>query len=801
MSKVQNTDSPADFGASTTFNLSLNEGIANQRFMVDSGEKSAADGKSSTAEASLQPSLSNQAWLEVARALNQNALDQETQRCSRSVNFDITTEVKSLLNGFELVAYVDDGSGTAYVDIGSGDPPKTGGSTSEGSADSATPDKTAASDNRPAPFKIPPVFGTPEEQEADAPLKDQPKQEADPRFEALKKRIAAADQIDPKLAINDVLAGQLHSVDLIETLTKTEIASKDNKPLLEVAQGIDQQKFNSYVAYLSPATTRADLALARIATGDAEQVKQGEKGLIEALRLRPELQFNAELQNATELAFKMMAESRQKAGLPPLGTANSVVSSFESSTSTKPDTGIGTGSPGTATGIVDGAKAYEKLGRASQLFQEKGMEGAAPLFQQAISESDKLDQKAMTEQRLQLFARKLELGSQIAEATVQGKNTDSLKGLHQKVAEREWESYKNYLGPASIRTNTAMAMIASGNVQSLVEAKKLLAEAIQLRPELEFSKDYQEHLKRAFQAHNQNKPLIPTENVDGQANKTSTAEKQIDVKPDYKPFDAEKKTTQVPEIANEPEMERYLADRLTGPVLTAGLLYLGYRSVKSQYNRRLERVRVARLGDLLRVSDSETSGEDKPTERKIGDNKTTENKSADNKPADKKAADDKTPHKPDEPVRPKRRVVDRENLSRDGIEIAQDGTRTFTNAQGELMKLSWRERLTDTEMQELEKTRKDLERRVEKGEKLSKEDSRQLDALNHFEKNKFDAKLHKKVVEAIEKSRPEGGFRARDAVGPAIGIAIVTSAIVGYYLNSRGEKQEEPLKRAKFNDK
>lgn len=785
MSKVHNTDSPADFGASTTFNLSVNDGNANQRSILDTNDQNGTD------KGSFQPDLSNQAWLEIAKSVNQNE-----QR-----NFDPNPEVKSLLNGFELVAYLDDEGS---------DLPKPGGSTADGSdtnrdrtnADSAGSDKTATPDKMP-----PDVVAMPEEPKADVPLKDQPKQEKDPRFEALKKRIAAADQIDPKLAINDVLAGQLHSVDLIETLTKTDLASKDNKPLLEVAQGIDQQKFNSYVAYLSPATTRADLALARIATGHAEQVKQGKKELIEALRLRPELQFNSELQNATELAFKMMAESRQKAGLPPLGTANSVASSSESNTNTKPGTENGTGSSGTASGIVDGTRAYEKLGRASQLFQEKGMEGAAPLFQQAISESDKLDQKAMTERRLQLFARKLELTSQIAEATIQGKNTDSLQGLHQKVAEREWDSYKNYLSPASIRTNTAMAMIASGDVKSLVEAKKLLAEAIRLRPELEFSKDYQEHLKKAFQAHNQNRTAAPTVAENG--NKPSTAEKQIDVKPDYKPFEAEKKTTPVPEIANEPEMERYLSDRLTGPVLTAGLLYLGYRAVKSQYNRRIERVRVARLADLLRTPEGETTGEEKPADNKAGDNKVTENKpadnkaaenkGADNKPIDNKTADNETPQKPDEPVRPKRRVVERENLGREGIEIAQDGTRTFTNAQGELMKLSWKDRLTSTEMQELEKVRKELERRVEKGDKLSKEESRQLDALNHFEKNKFDAKLHKKVIESIEKGRPEGGFRARDAVGPVVGISIITSAIIGYYLSSRGEsKQEEPLKRAKF---
>lgn len=235
-----------------------------------------------------------------------------------------------------------------------------------------------------------------------------------------------------------------------------------------------------------------------------------------------------------------------------------------------------------------------------------------------------------------------------------------------------------------------------------------------------------------------------------------------------------------------------MSDRLTGPVLTAGLLYLGYRSVKSQYNRRLERVRVARLSDLLRTPEGETTTAEKPAESKLAENKVADKKPADNKPTDNKTQSD-------EPVRPKRRVVARENLGREGIEIAQDGTRTFTGAQGELAKLSWKERLTDTEMQELEKTRKELERRVEKGDKLSKEEARQLDALNHFEKNKFDTKLHKKIIESIEKGRPEGGFRARDAVGPVIGISIITSAIIGYYLNSRGEsKQEEPIKRAKF---
>lgn len=800
MSKVHSTDSPTEFGASTKIDTSPSERNADQRFPFVGIEKNATD------ETSLPADLSNEVWQSISDSLEVNAQDKRTL-----LSVHASPEVKSLLNGFELVT--DNGSHQSE------------GSAATSSQDSSLPDETAVR-NKPSPAeqtnakdktapldRIPPdkappqeVLAIPKEEKADSQLAEQPKQETDPRLEALRKRIASADRIDPRLAVNDVLAGQIQSVDLLEVLTNKEIASKENKPLLEVSARIDQQKFNSYVAYLSPATTRADLALARITTGDAEQVKQGKRELIEALRLRPELQFNVELQNAIEAAFKIMAESRQRAGLPPLGTANSVVYSPESGTNTKIGTDNGTGAPATTSGTVDSTSAYEKLTRASQIFQQKDIDAAAPAFQQAISESDKLDQRAMTEQRLQIFARKLELTSQIAEKTAQGKNTDSLQSLHRKVAEREWESYKNYLSPASIRTNTAMAMIASGNEKYLVEAKKLLAESIRLRPELEFSKEYGEHLKKAFEAHHQNKPV--SNQVEGNkqpVNEKVVAQNQIDIKPGYKPFDAEKKTTPVAEIENEPEMERYLSDRLTGPVLTAGLLYLGYRSVKSQYNRRLERARVARLSDLLRVPEGEAGNEGKTAESegkttenrgaenrtdKVGENKSVENRSADNSQPENKTST--------EPVRPRRRIVERENLGRQGIEITSDGTRKFTGAQGELMKLSWKERLTDTEMQELEKTRKELERRVEKGDKLSKEESKQLDALNHFEKNKFDAKLHKKIVESIEKSRPEGGFRARDAVGPVIGISIITSAIIGYYLNSRGESREEPLKRAKF---
>lgn len=786
MSKVHSTDSPTEFGASTTFDISPSERNADQRFLSVGIERNA------TNETSLPAALSTEAWQSISDSLGESAQDKRTLHSAEA-----SKEVESLLTGFELVAYTDNGyhesEGSATTD-----------SRNKPSAAQPTTaqDKTAPQDRIPLD-KAPPkdVLAIPEEEKADSELAEQPKQEIDPRLEALKKRIASADQIDPRLAVNDVLAGQIQSVDLLETLTNKEIASRENKPLLEVSTRIDQQKFNSYVAYLSPATTRADLALARITTGDAEQVKQGKKELIEALRLRPEMQFNAELQSAIEAAFKIMAESRQKAGLPPLGTANSVEYSFESGTNTKIGTDNGTSVPATASGTVDSTSAYEKLAQASQIFQQKDIDAAAPTFQQAISESDKLDQRAMTEQRLQIFAKKLELTSQIAETTAQGKNSDSLESLHKKVAEREWESYKNYLSPASIRTNTAMAMIASGNEKYLVEAKKLLAESIRLRPELEFSKEYREHLRKAFEAHHQNKPVSnQVEDNRQPVSEKVVAQKQIDVKPGYKPFDAEKKTTPVAEIENEPEMERYLSDRLTGPVLTAGLLYLGYRSVKSQYNRRLERVRVARLSDLLRVPEGETGSESKTA---ASEGKTTENKGAENRTdrvGENKSVDRTAQNSPpsSEPIRPRRRIVERENLGREGIEIASDGTRTFSGAQGELMKLSWKERLTDTEMKELEKTRKELERRVEKGDKLSKDESKQLDALNHFEKNKFDAKLHKKIVESIEKSRPEGGFRARDAVGPVIGISIITSAIIGYYLNSRGESREEPLKRAKF---
>ncbi len=160
------------------------------------------------------------------------------------------------------------------------------------------------------------------------------------------------------------------------------------------------------------------------------------------------------------------------------------------------------------------------------------------------------------------------------------------------------------------------------------------------------------------------------------------------------------------------------------------------------------------------------------------------------------------------PQRPQREVRTDRAIDRNTTEVAQDGTRQIKDGNGSIEGLSWRQRLNDTEMQQIDERRADLERRVTAKETLSETENRELEMLRNFDANRNNPEAHKRIIAAMGVSRPEGGFTPetlakggfsiRGAAGPIVGASFLMLAVVQAQAATTGDTGYTPPRRATF---
>ncbi len=303
-------------------------------------------------------------------------------------------------------------------------------------------------------------------------------------IERLKRAVEEADKFDPKKAISDVLEAQTHSIELLDVLMRPSQKQNPEKQeqLKTVFEAVEGKGWENYLKYLAPGSARAALALAQIGTGDDKSIRDGEQGLVEAVKLRPELALNPEFQKRVADAYRQMAESRDDAGKPPWDEPIKM-----------PE--MAGGKDNTATI----QRVQELMGSANQAYGEKGIDAALPVFKQAQDATKEIDTATVLKEHVELFVERMQRDRQISALERQGRDTQPLVDAQEQHLEKQWQKYGEYLLPASVVSNIGLAEINSGKPELMSDGKLRLGQAIELRPEMQFNNDYSKVVKGAFE--------------------------------------------------------------------------------------------------------------------------------------------------------------------------------------------------------------------------------------------------------------------------------------------------------------
>jgi|AGTN01.1.fsa_nt_gi hypothetical protein len=306
--------------------------------------------------------------------------------------------------------------------------------------------------------------------------------------------IEQADKLDPKLILNNVQAGfdRKMQVDLQIASSLARIESPPSG-LKDAQNKQDWENWNNYKDYLAPAGKRASMGFALISSGIDRHIEEGEKMLVEAVRLRPELQFNEDFQKRVVQSYKDMARTRIDIGLPM----------YKGAPQLEP---INSG----RQPILGTDPAQPLLADARKQGQERGVKGATEQYDKAITESDNKDFSTIKNVRLATFVQRLMLDRTIIESEERGIPSGYMRNQRRMAADREEMVYNRYMSPGKVRSEAAFDMIASGDPQMFDRGKKLLGDALKLRPELEFSEKFNRDKQAAFQQHFRN-----AQNTDG----------------------------------------------------------------------------------------------------------------------------------------------------------------------------------------------------------------------------------------------------------------------------------------------
>lgn len=477
------------------------------------------------------------------------------------------------------------------------------------------PDRNAQQDEAPRPAGD----GRPAQPEDGARLALSPADGRDlgKSIQWLERTVELADRTDTKQALQRISAGQTAGIDLIEVLMQPGLTADRRRILQDMAVRVHAEKWSDYERYLDPALARANLALARISSGDDKQILEGEKGLIAAVAMRPELQFNSAFQTSVLTAYQQMENGRKARGLPRW------------TGELKPETAA----TGTANDV--GAAADDAIGKANEAYAGKGIKDAIPHFNAAIEAADKMPHDKLAKELTELFCLRLTIEREIIGKELRSENVQPLLADREKAKEAEWGKYSEYLKPGSMRVNAALAMISSGDSEMLSRGKTLLSEAISKRPELEFDADYQEYLQKAFESHYRNKPAQAA----APAEQPGEGQNNDPFRVGYKPIETKDLGKGSTDLETDTELSSYVVDSITGPVLTAAVIYLGYRVVRG----RIERVRARRAAATAAQAEGRT------TEVKPGETKPAENRPENTRPAEVKPETLRPEGRPAEP--------------------------------------------------------------------------------------------------------------------------------------------------------
>ncbi|HEY9786326.1 MAG TPA: dual specificity protein phosphatase, partial [Candidatus Obscuribacterales bacterium] len=107
---------------------------------------------------------------------------------------------------------------------------------------------------------------------------------------------------------------------------------------------------------------------------------------------------------------------------------------------------------------------------------------------------------------------------------------------------------------------------------------------------------------------------------------------------------------------------------------------------------------------------------------------------------------------------------------------------------------TWRELLTKDEIEGLSRRRQELEKDAEE-KRITEEGKKELAAIRELESKLHDPATHKQVIERLGAKRPAGGFKAGQAFGTLSGAAILTTAVLGWFIGTPQENRT-PLRRA-----
>ncbi len=385
-------------------------------------------------------------------------------------------------------------------------------------------------------------------------------------------------------ALESMLQGQAASLDLTERISmvatngdKTEVVRLAK--LRDIADLVEAKKWEDFRSYLEPGLARGVRAMsAKIRSGDEKLIEEAEKELASLVKSMPELQFDEEFRNELTASYDRMINDRTAKKLPPLN---------ERLWPTIPKTQRANG---------------DALAEANKIYAQSGAKASRPFFEKAIQDADQLPQDKIGEEREALFLRRLSLDRTIAGMNSKAQSNELyLITEGAKARGDEWEKYLEYLAPGTVRINAGLAMISSGEPELLLYGKQLLGQAIEKRPQLEFSKEYQSNLRKAFESHFKHrfakekpvvksgeksgeKPVVETPGTKSGAGQVAQDQQALEI--GFKQIDPKSLSPEaLKELENDAEINSYLADELTGPVLVAALLYLGYKVVKGRLTK------------------------------------------------------------------------------------------------------------------------------------------------------------------------------------------------------------------------
>jgi hypothetical protein len=396
-------------------------------------------------------------------------------------------------------------------------------------------------------------------------------------IEWLERSVQIARKTDTRSARSSVLASHVTSVDLIEVSTKPDLKSDRRAALENMRIRVQQKGLEDFNSYQDPAQAEAQLAFAKIATGNDRLIREGEKALIESVSLQPSLMMDDEFQAKILNSYRSMELNRLRDGLPPW---NDELKLPFLSTLHSPHV------------IAIRDRRDQGFAKVNETYASSDVQ-AVQLFTDAIKSADSIPQETLKNNLLVAFSSRLVVERAMIAKQVRKENVDALLPDLKTVREEQSTAWSDYISPSAFRINAGFAMISTGDKELLQQGKKLIYEGVSRNPELVFDQDFQKQLENAFVSHN--KPVPATVGSDKPVAEPVEREKPFTV--GYKSISHTAKHQEVSDIEKDKDIVNYSTDAITGPALTAALLYLGYRVIRSQIEKASDRSRVGAEGN------------------------------------------------------------------------------------------------------------------------------------------------------------------------------------------------------------